>query len=273
MLLNLIATPSDCPNSDKEKKWQRGVQAVGVVIIIGSGPGALQSRDWRRSSSQTIVAINNAWQVRPDWDYLIHPEDFPINRRPRLFKTDQKTICANDYVPLQNQFGGFVYAGGTMAFTAAYWALAALKPRVIAMIGCDMVYPQTGPTHFYGQGTADPLRDDITLRSLEAKSARLLALASQSNCALVNLSNAPTSRLIYPRAVHSSLNSVRPIRFQSSLIERALRAEARANYMVPNGRYWKVADQFDPKVIDKIDQLWLDVAEHMILNNDLSEAI
>ena len=272
-MLILIATPSDCPSSDTEKKWRRGVQTVGVVIIIGSGPGALQSKDWRRSSSQTIVAINNAWQVRPDWDYLIHPEDFPINRRPRLFKTDQKTICANDYVPLQNQFGGFVYAGGTMAFTAAYWALAALKPRVIAMIGCDMVYPQTGPTHFYGQGTADPLRKDITLRSLEAKSARLLALAAQSNCAMVNLSDAPQSRLIYPRAIYTSLNSVRPISFQRSLVERALRAEARAGYMVPNGRYWKVADQFDTQVIDQIDQLWLDVAEHTTNYTALSEAI
>ena len=246
---------------------------MGVVIIIGSGPGALQSRDWRPSLSQTIVAINNAWQVRPDWDYLIHPEDFPINRRPRLFKTDQKTICANDYVPLQNQFGGFVYAGGTMAFTAAYWALAALKPRVIAMIGCDMVYPQTGPTHFYGQGTADPLREDITLRSLEAKSARLLALAAQSNCAMVNLSDAPKSRLIYPRAVNTSLSSVRTISFQRSLVERALRAEARAGYMVENGRYWKVAHQFDPKVIDQIDQLWLDVVENMTVNRDFAEAI
>jgi hypothetical protein len=90
---------------------------------------------------------------------------------------------------------------------------------------------------------------------------------------LVNLSDSPTSRLIYPRAVHTSLNSVRPISFQSSLIERALRAEKRANYMVPNGRYWKVAHQFDPEVIDQIDQLWLDVAVNMTINNDLSEAI
>jgi hypothetical protein len=43
--------------------------------------------------------------------------------------------------------------------------------------------------------------------------------------------------------------------------------------MVPNGRYWKVAHQFDPEVIDQIDQLWLDVAVNMTINNVLSEAI
>lgn len=90
---------------------------------------------------------------------------------------------------------------------------------------------------------------------------------------MVNLSDAPTSRLIYPRAVNTGLNSVRPISFQRSLVERALRAEARAGYMAQNGRYWKVAHQFDPKVIDQIDQLWLDVAQDMRLNSDLAEAI
>ena len=246
---------------------------MDTVIILGSGPGVLQARNWRRSSHHTIVAINNAWQVRSDWDYLIHPEDFPIGRRPRCVKTEQKIISASDYVPVQNQFGGFVYAGGTMAFTAAYWALAALKPRVIAMIGCDMVYPQTGSTHFYGKGTADPLRKDITLRSLEAKSARLLALAAQSSCALVNLSDAPTSRLLYPRAQHKRLNSIQPMRFQSGLIEHALRAEQKANYMVPSGRYWTVAHQFDTKVIDHIDKLWLEVTANASHNSSLTSAI
>lgn len=231
--------------------------AVDTVIILGSGPGVLQARDWNRKSDQCIVAINNAWQVRNDWDYLIHPEDFPVERHPHSLRAEQKIICARDYVPIKNQFGGVVYAGGTMAFTAAYWALGALKPRVIAVIGCDMVYPQTGSTHFYGVGTADPLREDITLRSLEAKSARMLAFAAQSGCAMVNLSDASSSRLIYPRAQYNRLGSVRPINFQRQHIEDAMRAEAKASYMVESGRYWDAADQFDPSVIDHIDRLWL----------------
>ena len=48
-------------------------------------------------------------------------------------------MTATDYVPVQNDFGGFVYAGGTMTFTAGYWALGALKPSVLAFLGCDMV--------------------------------------------------------------------------------------------------------------------------------------
>ena len=82
--------------------------------------------------------------MREDWDWLIHPEDFPENRRPKLLRQGQRIVGAKDYVPVQNEFGGFVYAGGTMAFTAGYWALGALKPRVIAMIGCDMIYPEKG---------------------------------------------------------------------------------------------------------------------------------
>ncbi len=60
-----------------------------------------------------------------------------------------------------------------------------------------MHYPP-GQTHFYGTGSADPLRPDITLQSLEAKSARLMILAAMEGCAMVNLSTGP-SRLVFPR--------------------------------------------------------------------------
>ena len=176
-----------------------------MVIIMGSGPGVLNAQHMTRGPDHQIVAINNAWRVRNDWDWLVHPEDFPKDRQPQVLASNQAIIGAKDYVRVQNRYGGFVYAGGTMAFTAAYWALGALKPRVIAMIGCDMIYPQKGPTHFYGTGTADPLRDDVTLRSLEAKSARLWVLAAQAGCAVVNLSDAPCSRLLYPRSGFSQL--------------------------------------------------------------------
>jgi hypothetical protein len=50
-----------------------------------------------------------------------------------------------------------------MAFTTGYWALHALKPSVLAFVGCDMVYAASGNTHFYGSGEPDPLRDDLSL--------------------------------------------------------------------------------------------------------------
>ena len=53
-----------------------------IVLILGSGPSVLRSRTWPRSPFERIVVINNAWAVRHDWDVLIHPEDFPDDRRP-----------------------------------------------------------------------------------------------------------------------------------------------------------------------------------------------
>ncbi|MDX8347147.1 hypothetical protein SLH49_04025 [Cognatiyoonia sp. IB215446] len=229
---------------------------MSVVLILGSGPNVVECRDWSRDPFDRIVAINNAWAVRPDWDDLIHPEDFPKDKCPVDIAAHQRIVTAADYVPLQNTLGGFVYAGGTMAFTAAYWALASLKPRVIAMLGCDMVYP-TGPnTHFYGKGEADPLRIDISLRSLEAKSARLMAIAARQNCAMVNLSK-DESRLLLPRATPETLGEATISPVDQSVVKAALAEETRLNYYVPSGRYWLEEARFDTAAIDALDALWL----------------
>lgn len=229
---------------------------MSIVLILGSGPNVLDCRDWPRAPFDRIVAINNAWAVRPDWDMLIHPDDFPPERHPTTLQPGQSIVTAADYVPLQNSLGGFVYAGGTMAFTASYWALAALRPRVIAMLGCDMVYPATGQTHFYGQGSPDPLREDVTLRSLEAKSARLMALAAEQGCAMVNLSR-DASRLVFPRATLSQLTDVQPVLCDAATVDAARAEEARLGYYVPSGKYWKEEARFDPAAIDAMDALWL----------------
>ena len=230
-----------------------------IVLILGSAPAVIRAKSWDRSAFDLILAVNNAWSVRPDWDVLIHPDDFPIDRRPHTLKSGQTIVTSTDYVPIQNSFGGFVYAGGTMAFTAAYWALGALKPAVIAMMGCDMTY-DGAQTHFYGNGTADPLRKDISLRSLEAKSARLDIIAAQNNCAMVNLS-AETSRLTFPRTtLHAAPASI-PVQHDAALAAAALNEEARLGYYVPSGKYWKQEDQFDGDAIDDLDQMWLKAAQ------------
>ncbi|MDZ4093962.1 MAG: hypothetical protein U1D35_03515 [Paracoccaceae bacterium] len=227
-----------------------------TILILGSGPDVLAARAWPRAPFTTILAINNAWQVRPDWTILIHPEDFPPERRPRRIAPQQRIVTAADYVPAQNRLGGFVYAGGTMAFTASYWALDALRPRLIAYLGCDMVYPKGNLTHFYGTGTADPLRDDISLRSLEAKSARLMALAARQGCALVNLSQS-ASRLVFPRARLADLSRpIAPGPVDPAAMGAALRQEAALGYLVPSGRYWEDPTEFDTAALDGIDSLW-----------------
>ena len=228
---------------------------MSTVLILGSGPNVLECRAWDRAPFDRIVAINNAWAVRPDWDDLIFPDDFEASRQPVDMQTEQRFIRATDYVPVQNQFGGFVYAGGTMTFTAGYWALGAMMPKVIAMIGCDMIY-DTAKTHFYGNGTADPLRDDKTLRSLEAKSARFQALAARAGCAVVNLSTAK-SRLTFPRSTPAQAAACTPLQYNETLIAAALQEEQRLGYYVPSGKYWKEADRFSADAIDAIDALWL----------------
>ena len=127
-----------------------------IVLILVSAPNVVEARDWVRGQISDIVAINNAWRIRDDWDYFIHPDDLPIENRP--VTPTGKVITSKDYVPVQNEFGGFVYAGGTMAFTAGYWALGALKPDVMAFFGCDMVYASGGDTHFYGIGKPAGIR-------------------------------------------------------------------------------------------------------------------
>jgi hypothetical protein len=237
-----------------------------IVLIIGSAPDALNARLWDKALFSHVVAINNAWQVRPDWDYLLHPEDFPAAHMPPSVTQQQTVITAEDYVPVQNDFGGFVYAGGTMAFTSAYWVLGQLRPKVIAFIGCDMVYPSSGkPTHFYGTGKADPLRSDVSLQSLEAKSARLQYLAGLQHCQCVNLSLAAESRLLFPR---SSLAQLQPSAFgfagskqqddfDESYAAQAQQRELDLGYQFASGRYWEHLHLISATECADLDQLWL----------------
>ncbi len=229
---------------------------MSVVLMLGSGPNVVNCRDWPRDPFDRIVAINNAWAVRPDWDDLIFPDDFARERQPVDLCPNQRIVRAADYVPLQNTLGGFVYAGGTMAFTASYWTLAALRPKVIAVLGCDMVYPEGRETHFYGTGIADPLRNDISLRSLEAKSVRLMVIAAKQGCTMVNLSQ-DESRLLFPRATPQTITEVKPPPFDMAAVSTALAEEERLGYYVPSGKYWKEENRFDISAIDTLDQLWL----------------
>lgn len=232
-----------------------------IVLILGSAPDAMRAATWSKPASCKIVSINNAWKIRDDWDYCICPDDFPTERRPNRIDGDQEFIDSSMYVPANNQFGGIVYAGGTMAFTAGYWALSALKPRVLAYLGCDMVY-KGQKTHFYGRGAPDPLRDDVTLASLEAKSARLLTIAAKQQCACVNLSQMPESRLLFPRVSHTALVADHPIAaIDSEAANRALSLEREAGYFVESGLYWQDDRYFDPDIVARIDGHWMSAVD------------
>lgn len=241
-----------------------------TILILGSAPDAPDAARWPKRGFASIVAINNAFAIRPDWDFLIHPEDFPDDRLPESLSDRQAIVTASDYVPVQNAYGGFVYAGGTMAFTAGYWALGALKPDVLAFFGCDMNYG-SARTHFYGKGSADPLRDDITLQSLEAKSARLMLIAAGQGCLTLNLSRQRESQLVFPRLDHeaaASLTSARqkqllaPLKAlsDSEAAEMAIHRESGLKYMAESGRYWETPEKFDAGELRRLDALWLEAA-------------
>lgn len=231
-------------------------QTGPVVLILGSGPNVVAAKHWPAAWFDQIVAINNAWSVRPDWTALVYPEDFPPPRMPTDVGADQRLVDASDFVPAQNAYGGFVYAGGTMAYTTAYWALHALRPRVLAFMGCDMVYPRTGPTHFYGTGTADPLREDVTLRDLGAKSARLALIAADQGCACVNLSS-DESELLFPRAEPDRLRDGIAVPEFDRAGYADLRAQEEAlGYDIPSGRYWEQMAQLDPDKLGALDAQW-----------------
>jgi len=237
---------------------------TAIVLLLGSAPDAVVCRNWPKSDFDRIVTINNAWRVRDDWDHAVFPDDFPDDKRPTNLQPGQSLVGSSFYVPANNQFGGVVYNGGTMAFTAAYWALAALQPKVLAFLGCDMVYPEkgdAGPSHFYGTGTPDPLRDDITLRNLPAKSARLMLHAARQGCACVRLSSGE-SQLVFPTAEKNELPKVESLGMQAggNLFDAASRLEAKLGYAVPSGQYWQEASKFSPMAIDALDRAWLQAA-------------
>ena len=223
------------------------------VLIIGSGPNAVGAAELE-TSFDAIVVINNAWRVRPDWTHLIHPFDFPKERWPQEVKFSQSVITEKEFVPIQNQYGGFIYAGATMAFTAGYWVLGALRPSHISFIGCDMHYPRTGKTHFYGNGTPDPLRDDISLMSLKAKSNRFLHISQKQNCLVGKLSDGP-SELTFPRIKAGHPWPKKPS-LKDDLIFEALKRENELGYLDITGRYWQNLDRYDRLEIKKIDNIW-----------------
>ena len=64
------------------------------------------------------------------------------------------------------------------------------------------------------------------------------------------------SELVFQRASPQNLPAY-PAPFNAAIAAQADVEEARLGYYVPSGKYWKVADRFDPAAIDALDALWL----------------
>ena len=228
-------------------------------LIVGSGPSAIDLKDADLSSIAKI-AVNNAWLLRADFDYVVYPFDFPPDRRPPSTYAGLQVSNAH-YMEAINSAGGMIFCGATMAFATGYWAVHTLGSKAVGFFASDMVYSGT-KTHFYGEGTADPLRADVTLRNLEAKSARLFLWALTKGTLLVNCSEQPETRLVFPRLSLSGLSghdgpvgpSFRP------LIDRAneiFALEKAAPFDAKREEYWMLADTKEKiEYISLIDNAW-----------------
>lgn len=225
------------------------------VLILGSAPNVVAVHEIDVSAYNEIIVINNAWQVLELWTEHIFPYDFPWKNKPMRYAKGQRPIDEKLFVPRQNQFGGFIYAGGTMAFTALYWALGEHMPSEIHILGCDMVYPDAGKTHFYGAGTPDPLREDFTLRDLSAKSARFMCLAARNGCSTYNLSD-QSSKLCFPRHNRNIDDNSYHLLINNASVQSILDQEKSLGYFISSGRYWEADLKIDLQALDKVDQQW-----------------
>ncbi len=133
-------------------------------------------------------------------------------------------------------------------------SLIFLLAFLVALFGFDMHYPKIGKTHFYGKGTADPLREDISLMSLKAKSNRFLHISQKENCLVGNLSDGP-SKLTFPR-VTSKYSWPKVPSLNDDLISKALQREKDLNYFDVTGRYWQNLDKYNVQEIKKLDDIW-----------------
>jgi hypothetical protein len=141
-------------------------------------------------------------------------------------------------VPVQNDFGGFVYAGPTMAFTAGYWALGALKPDVIAYLGCDMQYSHP-ETHFYGKGSPDPLRPELEV------SRQVFPRIELTQLDTLTLGR----RAVRLKGVQANINKER--------LKVAQQLERDLGYIVTSGRTWELSHMLDGEKLRQLDALWL----------------
>lgn len=202
-----------------------------IAIIVGSSPSATEISDMPLEDCFKI-AINNAWRIRKDFDVLVHPSDFAKDRMPDI-DFSGKLVSNEDYMLAVNEAGGMIFAGATMTFATGYWVLENVAARLVGYFASDMVYPTSGEaSHFYGNGSPDPLRKDVSLGSLEARGARLFAWGLYRNKLVVNFSGLSSSRLCFPRV---------------PLTQRA---------KVPFGSC-KVFSDFWPEFMRKAEQAWL----------------
>ena len=183
------------------------------VLIVGSGKSATDIKSWDLAG-WSLLTINHAHSIRPDWEFAGYSPDMPKDRRPIKSSNHQylfsamsgpiatfESLSSNDQRSYNNALSRWNRPIDTMFFAASYWALIHLKPSIIGYMGCDMNYNiQNDATHFYGMGLdtgndkqPDPLKYfENKQMSLGSCLADLAIDAESVGCTLVNFSTEET---------------------------------------------------------------------------------
>jgi len=196
---------------------------VVKVLILGVAQDAMRAVDWDGGLFDYILAIEEAWHLRPDWTHMLHSDSLAPDDRPVLLEAGQQVVTKADYEPVLTHFGGAVYTGSDLVLAASYWALAALEPAHIFCMSCEFDAPGASQSH--------------GARDLTAKARRLEYFASLCGCAIANLSS-ESSALPFQRATLNGLDQVRPAypSEEASMVARQLEQQY-GDPASPNAQY------------------------------------
>lgn len=170
---------------------------VRRIMIVGSGPSVEKMKKWDLKGWY-VICINHAWRAAPHWDEVIYPDDYgnKPGELPSELNKGQVLVTNAQYMPANTAFGVQVDRGNSMMFQALYWALLK-KPLLIGTIGCDLYYPSSGNTHFYGVGKPDPLR--LGGEVLKEKCQRFMKYAQNLGVEVYNYSGETRGYNIFPQ--------------------------------------------------------------------------
>lgn len=237
-----------------------------TVTVVGSGPAAPRVADLL-SDETIVVAINNAWRAVPRWDYSLYADDFPELAKPPGPRRARNARSSPQYWPAMNAFGGMLYCGASMGLAAGYWLLRTLPFSQISYYAADLVYDPR-KSHFYGQGTADPLRRDISLQDHTAKHLRLFYFGLKQGCLFLNASDAEETRLPFPRvrsgaSVHHNMMTellpelTRAGEAMDEVAHAALALERAARFDWRSLDYWRFMEDAEAwRHVAEVDARW-----------------
>lgn len=183
------------------------------VVLMGSAPGVVEwwkrARDWYWREGFTVAAINNAWRVPDlgDLDLWLAPADFAGPEPPPCVPRNSTIGYREQGYRVEERFANWVigpYWVRKVRTTATDALVHLLNEAIhdevkltVHVAGCDMVYPSSGPSHFYGNGPADPLR--YTQEQLAKALLAVQGFYEKAGATLRNVSGQVETRLPWER--------------------------------------------------------------------------